>query len=545
MKFLNYDGVSTLWGKMKTWVNNAISTKANIASPTFTGTPAAPTAAAGTNTTQIATTAFVKTAVDNAAITIDSALSSSSTNPVQNKVINTALGNKANLASPTFTGTPKAPTASASTNTTQIATTAFVQSAIAAKIAAAYKAKGSLAPSGITSSLLVAANEGNVYNITGDFTTTADFVEGAGVTYQAGTNIVVINNGTSESPSYKFDVIGGMTDLSAYLLTNTAKELFFLKDNVGIVIPRITNSSILVNSGYVGDYWWNGTVLKRCTTSGEGLTQPATYTAVTTQPDCLFLINDDICYYLPTSSSAGTMVNVLEGVSGRGGVVINLDDISTQPTVPQNGDLWWDATNEILKEYNSSTGTWVPARDPMCYFVEDSETSFISRANNDSLEVPTLFVWDSSNVEMVNIWNYIPDTLTTDSIMGYVNKNTTYIGELEDGVAVYIPLSARIYSSGSSTTIAGSDTDTLNEAHAHGDYAYESTNQALYKLTQSGTDYIWTAVTAANAYFSPQSNTVLMIGGTLYKSYDETSKLIPLFDFIPYVTTSDLDTICV
>jgi hypothetical protein len=34
--------------------------KANLASPTFTGTPAAPTAADGTNTTQIATTAFVQ-----------------------------------------------------------------------------------------------------------------------------------------------------------------------------------------------------------------------------------------------------------------------------------------------------------------------------------------------------------------------------------------------------------------------------------------------------------------------------------------------------
>lgn len=41
-----------------------------------------------------------------------------------------AVATKADLASPTFTGTPVAPTASASTNTTQIATTAFVQSAI-------------------------------------------------------------------------------------------------------------------------------------------------------------------------------------------------------------------------------------------------------------------------------------------------------------------------------------------------------------------------------------------------------------------------------
>ena len=41
------------------------SKKANLASPTFTGTPKAPTASAGTNTTQIATTAFTQTAVGN------------------------------------------------------------------------------------------------------------------------------------------------------------------------------------------------------------------------------------------------------------------------------------------------------------------------------------------------------------------------------------------------------------------------------------------------------------------------------------------------
>jgi hypothetical protein len=62
---------------------------------TVTGVPTIPTASAGTNTTQAASTAFVQ-------------------------------GEK---ASPTFTGTPAAPTASAGTNTTQIATTAFVEAA--------------------------------------------------------------------------------------------------------------------------------------------------------------------------------------------------------------------------------------------------------------------------------------------------------------------------------------------------------------------------------------------------------------------------------
>lgn len=47
------------------------TSKANLASPTFTGTPKAPTATAGTNTTQIATTAFVTTAVSGKANSSD------------------------------------------------------------------------------------------------------------------------------------------------------------------------------------------------------------------------------------------------------------------------------------------------------------------------------------------------------------------------------------------------------------------------------------------------------------------------------------------
>ena len=53
-----------------TQLNADVALKAAIASPTLTGVPAAPTATAGTNTTQLATTAFVKTAVDTAVATI-------------------------------------------------------------------------------------------------------------------------------------------------------------------------------------------------------------------------------------------------------------------------------------------------------------------------------------------------------------------------------------------------------------------------------------------------------------------------------------------
>jgi hypothetical protein len=63
-------------------VSNAIASKADINSPTFTGTPAGPTASAGTATTQLATTAFV-TAALSAAYPVGSIYinASSSTNP--------------------------------------------------------------------------------------------------------------------------------------------------------------------------------------------------------------------------------------------------------------------------------------------------------------------------------------------------------------------------------------------------------------------------------------------------------------------------------
>lgn len=70
---------------------SASGTYAPISSPTFTGTPAAPTATAGTNTTQVATTAFVSTAVSNLVAGAGAALDTLNE-------LATALGNDANFA---------------------------------------------------------------------------------------------------------------------------------------------------------------------------------------------------------------------------------------------------------------------------------------------------------------------------------------------------------------------------------------------------------------------------------------------------------------
>jgi hypothetical protein len=52
-------------GRITSASNGSLASYATLASPTFTGTPTAPTASAATNDTQVATTAFVTTAVSN------------------------------------------------------------------------------------------------------------------------------------------------------------------------------------------------------------------------------------------------------------------------------------------------------------------------------------------------------------------------------------------------------------------------------------------------------------------------------------------------
>ena len=182
--------------------DSASSLYATISSPTFTGTPLAPTAASGTNTTQIATTAFVRSEVaalvdsapstldtlnelaaalgddPNFATTVTQSLStkldagtasatyltkgaasdlyfpksasggllteseaaalylpisaSSSFSPIGYLTASAAANIYAPLNSPNLTGLPTAPTASAGNNSSQIATTEFVYTAVLA-----------------------------------------------------------------------------------------------------------------------------------------------------------------------------------------------------------------------------------------------------------------------------------------------------------------------------------------------------------------------------------------------------------------------------
>jgi len=273
-----------------------LAAKAPLASPTFTGTPSLPTGTVGvtqavdTNTTALATTAFV-------------------------------VGQGyAKLASPALTGTPTAPTASVGTNTTQVATTAFVQSEIANdavlltgdQTVAGTKTFSSTISGSITgnagtvtdgvyttgnqtiggtktfSSTISGSVSGNAGTVTNGVYTTGDQTI-AGVKTFSGTSTIVNGNlGIGVSPSYKLDLSTAGTSVARF--TGPANGFTDFTDGTGTLRVQM-----LSNVPHIGSFTnhnlnliTNNTVKARIDTTGNfglGVTPGAWGNGVSAQGD--------------------------------------------------------------------------------------------------------------------------------------------------------------------------------------------------------------------------------------------------------------------
>jgi microcystin-dependent protein len=196
-------------------ITTSLSLKAPLASPALTGTPTAPTATASTRTTQIATTAYVQTNLDD----------------------------YAKSASPALTGVPTAPTAATTVNDTQIATTAFVQSLIDQALKAAF-------PTGI-----ITVWKGTVatiptgYHLCDGTNGTPDlrdkFVVGAGGSYTpgdtGGSDSKTLTN--SELPSH---------DHTATIANNGAHEHFVANVDTAIGGQNLIATNTMADTGNLG-----------------------------------------------------------------------------------------------------------------------------------------------------------------------------------------------------------------------------------------------------------------------------------------------------
>jgi hypothetical protein len=148
--------------------------------------------------------------------------------------IATAVATKADLASPTFTGTPLAPTASAGDNSTQIATTAYADSAITAAIAAA---KQALYP------------VGSIY-VNAGVTTNPATLLGFGTWAAFGAGKVMVGLDGSDSLFDALEETGGSKDAIVVSHTHTAST-----GNAGSHNHKTSNNGNTNGYAYGGDVY--------------------------------------------------------------------------------------------------------------------------------------------------------------------------------------------------------------------------------------------------------------------------------------------------
>ena len=101
-------------------------------------------------------------------------------------------------------------------------------------LGAAYKPQGSIAFADLPTPS--ASNLGYMWDITDSFTTDSRFVEGAGLSYSAGTNVGVIQSGSA----YYLDVFGNFVDLSNYAQINGTYS--------GMTVGNATNATNAANA---------------------------------------------------------------------------------------------------------------------------------------------------------------------------------------------------------------------------------------------------------------------------------------------------------
>lgn len=170
--------------------NNDITAAGGLSNPNanLTGIPLAPTATPGTNTTQVATTGFVQAAL-NAAVTSFN----SRTGAITLTTADITNAGGAPLNNPNLTGTPTAPTATAGTNNTQLATTAFVVNALATSTAGVTSFNSRTGAITLTTSDITGAGGAPVNNANLTGTPTAPTATAGTTTTQIATTQFVAN----------------------------------------------------------------------------------------------------------------------------------------------------------------------------------------------------------------------------------------------------------------------------------------------------------------------------------------------------------------
>lgn len=208
-KYLDLTGLTTFWTKVKSWVSAAVTTNGPSASKTVTGWNEG------------------KMTYGNIQI---------SESQVTN--LQSHLNAKAPIDSPAFTGTPTAPTAATGTDTTQIATTAYVRAEILSMVkdldAVVFKDTIAGGSTGAYGALTPAADKGDLYIVS-----TAGKIDGVAV--EPGDWLICKVDGTAAATANNYSTV---VDNWGFVQVN--------KDGIVIGPSSATSGNVVIFDGTTG-----------------------------------------------------------------------------------------------------------------------------------------------------------------------------------------------------------------------------------------------------------------------------------------------------
>jgi len=314
--------------------------------------------------------------------------------------VTNSLATKAPLASPTLSGTPTAPTAASSSNSTQIATTAFVQTAVAGTV--------NLTDFSVTSNSASGGGALSYNNSSGVFSYTppdlSSFLTSVSFSSLTGKPTTVSGYGITDALT-----TGADADIGSNDFITTGKAYF---SNVFSQTSNLPNASTyhgmfahvhatgaayfahagnwvrLANQSEVFSGVFADLTSKPTTLAGYGITDGATTNALNFKADLASpgFTGTPTAPTAPSSTNTtqiATTAFVQSAVSGATSSGANVSVSSSAPSSPSAGDLWFDDDALVLYVYyaDGDSNQWVQT-NPSSGGVSVTEEKYKEKTSN-------------------------------------------------------------------------------------------------------------------------------------------------------------------